>query len=430
MVRIGDNIDGYCVLAFLGRGGMGAVYKVTKNGEEYAMKICTSDDADDIKRFNREVRLMGGFNHPSVIKLINYNLVNTPPYFIMPIYQCSLKSILESDTAGPTDEKKLDWAIQIAKAIKVVHDADEIHRDIKPSNILMNDSDIVLTDFGLGRFVNRDSTTITGSEDHFIGTWGYMAPEIYIDGNAKVADKRCDIYSFGKLLYALFSGNTNVEYINENDVDSNILHIIQKCIKVTLENRYGNIDEVINALIIHQRFQKMGFSLKELIDGHHLGVNDQTYINKITDYMLGLEGFDQFLSDARFLKESDYLLIKRYKKEQLNQWARIPINTFEKNGCDLYIRFEDWDLVAKYLQRFFADVDSTTQTDILDFLLTHSLVYNRYPAMQVWLDMVNGLPDSQFRGLSVFLNSRKVDIEELLSRIGKTPSARLKMIMQ
>jgi hypothetical protein len=50
--------------------------------------------------------------------------------------------------------------------------------------------------------------------------------------------------------------------------------------------------------------------------------------------------------------------------------------------------------------------------------------------MQVWLDMVNGLPDSQFRGLSVFLNSRKVDIEELLSRIGKTPSARLKMIMQ
>lgn len=81
----------YNVIEKIGNGGFGEVYKVEKDGINYALKICKETDTEDIKRFKREVRLMEAVNQENVISILDSNLENEPPFFVMPLCETSLE---------------------------------------------------------------------------------------------------------------------------------------------------------------------------------------------------------------------------------------------------------------------------------------------------------------------------------------------------
>lgn len=166
-MKIGDIINGYKVVDYVGAGGMGTVYHVSKEGKDYALKNCRTDDKELVLRFKREVRLMKSINDSNVLNVIDEDLDAIPPYFIMNLCDKSLEDIVE---LGITEEERFDYVIQLCSGIKVLHDKGIIHRDIKLSNALLQGKLLKVSDLGLGKFIVRDSATLTPTNDKTMGT--------------------------------------------------------------------------------------------------------------------------------------------------------------------------------------------------------------------------------------------------------------------
>lgn len=109
----------------------------------------------------------------------------------------------------------------------------------------------------MGKFVVRDSATLTPTNDKTIGTYDYISPEIYNNGEGRNADKRSDIYSIGKLIYYVFSEGESPLHVNVTKVKADIYSIINKCTKISPGDRYQDVSEIINALNICQNQEKL-----------------------------------------------------------------------------------------------------------------------------------------------------------------------------
>ena len=127
----------YEVLDSLGQGGFGEVFKVRdiENGNEFALKVCTEKDEEYLRRFAREVRLMESIDDDSVVSILDFNLENEPPYFLMPLAEGSLKTKITS--LKDNHKLALDVFLKVCKGIQVLHASKIIHRDIKPDNIFL-----------------------------------------------------------------------------------------------------------------------------------------------------------------------------------------------------------------------------------------------------------------------------------------------------
>ncbi|HUB78613.1 MAG TPA: protein kinase [Bryobacteraceae bacterium] len=204
-----QTIAHYRIIAKLGEGGMGEVYRATdtKLGREVALKILPESFAQDperMARFEREAKVLASLNHPHIAQIhgieeraLVMELVEGKP----------LKGPLPLETA-------LDYARQIADALEAAHEKGIVHRDLKPANILVGASGTVkLLDFGLAKAAAEDpvsnpqnSPTLTMSPTRagvILGTAAYMAPE---QARGKVVDKRADIWAFGVVLYEMLTG--------------------------------------------------------------------------------------------------------------------------------------------------------------------------------------------------------------------------------
>lgn len=245
---IGQLIDNrYTIIELLGEGGFGAVYKVIDNQDEseYALKVCKVEDEDFRKRFAREVRLMEAIEAENVVSILNSNLENEPPYFVMPLAEKSLK---EDISRLQHDEKEaLNFFLKVCDGIQRLHTSKIIHRDIKPENVLIYpEGRIVVSDLGLGKFETRDSTILTNS-DIYIGTEGYIPPEYKINRGTKNADKRGDVYQLGKMLYYILTGK-NPLLIDNSALSPSLLFIVQKAIKENPNERFQSVGEFMDAI--------------------------------------------------------------------------------------------------------------------------------------------------------------------------------------
>jgi serine/threonine protein kinase len=241
----------YIIIDELGEGGFGKVYKVRHfdTNEIFALKICTSENDEYIRRFSREIRLTEQIKHENIIPIVDYNIENSPPYYVMPLARASLENEI-NNFRGNIDEV-IRVFILACKGIQATHDSGKIHRDIKPANILiLEDGQVVISDFGLGKFEERDSTILTSSRV-YMGTEGYLPPEYMTAGGIKNADFRGDVYQLGKTLYNLLTGN-NPAIIDLNQMDKSIGFIISKATKPTPEERYQTTKELIRALESYQ----------------------------------------------------------------------------------------------------------------------------------------------------------------------------------
>ena len=206
-LSVGDKLGPYEILAFLGAGGMGEVYRArdTRLGREVAIKASAEQFSD---RFTVEARAIAALNHPNICQLYDTG----PNYLVMELIEGEpLASVLKN---GPLPlQTALNYSQQIAAALEAAHDRGIIHRDLKPGNILVkSDGTIKVLDFGLAKSVEQASSDSQNSPTQtmsptragvILGTAAYMAPE---QARGKAVDKRADIWAFGVVVYEMVTG--------------------------------------------------------------------------------------------------------------------------------------------------------------------------------------------------------------------------------
>jgi Tol biopolymer transport system component len=220
----GARLGPYEILAPIGAGGMGEVYRArdTRLGRDVAVKILspdTSSSPEARQRFEREARTISQLSHPHICALYDVGEAANPqfpipnPYLVMELLDGETLAQRLASAALPL-ELTLRYAIQIADALEKAHRAGIVHRDLKPANVMVTKAGVKLLDFGLAKAVGPPGPGSANGETMaaaspitargaIAGTVQYMAPE-QIDG--RPADARTDLYAFGAVIYEMATG--------------------------------------------------------------------------------------------------------------------------------------------------------------------------------------------------------------------------------
>jgi serine/threonine protein kinase len=214
---IGQSLGRYHILEKLGEGGMATVYKAFDTHLEYncAVKVIRTENLPQngveraLKRFEREARSVARLSHPNVVKVTDFGKYEDNPYLVMPLLSGgTLKQLIKRRGQIPWKEA-VQLLIPIAEALEYAHEHKVIHRDVKPSNILLTEKGTpMLTDFGVAKVVEEESTQDLTGTSTTVGTPEYMAPEQI---TSKTVDTRADLYSLGVVFYEMVTGRRPYE---------------------------------------------------------------------------------------------------------------------------------------------------------------------------------------------------------------------------
>ncbi len=269
----------YDIVAELGRGGMGVVYKGHESSlnRYVAIKVLADSLAHDEgvkERFLREARSMAALNDPHIIQIYYIGEDEGQPYFVMEFVEGeSLGTLLKREhkvAVGPAAKIVYQTALGLATA----HDKGVIHRDIKPGNLMVSSrGSIKIADFGIA-LSNQDMSKKLTSTGEFVGTPGYLSPEVCL---GKQVDQRSDIFSLGIVLFEMLAGRMpftdesplglmlevvraeipDVRELN-GEVDEKIAWILSKMIAKEPEDRYQSCHELAEDLFAHPLVAKPG----------------------------------------------------------------------------------------------------------------------------------------------------------------------------
>ena len=163
---IGTRLGPYEIVAAIGAGGMGEVYRArdTRLGRDVAVKVLPSAlaaDPDALARFEREARAVAAINHPNILALHDIGTDNGIAHAVMELLEGeTLRKRLES--GPPPPRKALEWAVQLALGLAAAHDRGIVHRDLKPENVfLTRDGRVKILDFGVARRDRVEAETST-----------------------------------------------------------------------------------------------------------------------------------------------------------------------------------------------------------------------------------------------------------------------------
>jgi Tol biopolymer transport system component len=270
-LAVGDKLGPYEILAPIGAGGMGEVYKSrdTKLDRDVAIKVlpaALAQDPERLARFEREAKVLASLNHPNIAQIYGIEESNGFRALVMELVPGqTLKGPLPLETA-------LNYAKQIADALEAAHEKGITHRDLKPANVMVTPAGVIkVLDFGLAA-VNRESTpgdgnpansptlTIGGTQAGMImGTAGYMSPE---QASGETVDKRADIWAFGVVLWEMLTGKqlfqgTTVSHVlasvlkDEPDftqVPSKVRRLLRRCLEKDPKKRLRDIGDAMELL--------------------------------------------------------------------------------------------------------------------------------------------------------------------------------------
>jgi len=213
----GTALGPYQILAPLGAGGMGEVYRArdSRLGRDVAVKVIHAElarEPERIKRFEQEARAAGALNHPNVCAILDIGSQEGSPFVVMELLEG--ETLRERLNVGPIPVcKSIDYASQVAHGLAAAHEKGIVHRDLKPENLfLTKDGRVKVLDFGLAKLTRPEvlapagekpisiAATETGA---ILGTVGYMAPEQVRGQNA---DARSDLFALGAIVYELLAG--------------------------------------------------------------------------------------------------------------------------------------------------------------------------------------------------------------------------------
>lgn len=210
----GTRLGPYEVLAPLGAGGMGEVYRArdSRLARDVALKILPPDfatDSDRRARFEREARSAAQIHHPNILTILDIGTHDTLPFIVTELLEG--EPLRERMRSGPLPQRKaMEVASQIAKGLGAAHEGGIVHRDIKPENIFVSsDGHVKILDFGLASVSTQESArsdatiTLKTASGIILGTAAYMSPE---QARGQDVDSRSDIFSLGSVLYEMLSG--------------------------------------------------------------------------------------------------------------------------------------------------------------------------------------------------------------------------------
>jgi serine/threonine protein kinase len=236
----GTHLGSYQILALLGAGGMGEVYKArdTKLGRDVALKTLpdsVSGDSERLARFRREAHLLAALNHPHIASIYGLEETNSQRFLVLELVAGETLAARIQRGPLPVGEA-LAIAQQIAEALEAAHEKGIIHRDLKPANIALTpDDQVKVLDFGLAKAADAaaapdgitplNSPTITSPVmatglGVFLGTAAYMSPE---QARGRAADKRSDVWAFGCVLFEMLTGKRAFEGDEVSDTLATIL---------------------------------------------------------------------------------------------------------------------------------------------------------------------------------------------------------------
>lgn len=262
-------VDHFEILRLLGGGGMGIVLlaRDSATGREVAIKLVKSDlvtNQHAVHRFLKETGHLKRLVHTNIVPVEEISDRPEGPYFVMPYFEKgSLASRIKPGQPLDT-ESILDIAIQVAEGLSFAHRSGIIHRDLKPANILLGAGGrVCLADFGLARTMFND-TIVDVESRQLEGTAPYVSPAIAA-GDAE--DTRCDIYSFGALLYEMLTGQPPYQGRGTKEIldqilagppkpisslnpaaDRGLVAVAEGCMARELRDRYADMRDVLKDL--------------------------------------------------------------------------------------------------------------------------------------------------------------------------------------
>jgi eukaryotic-like serine/threonine-protein kinase len=274
----GTKLGPYEILAPLGAGGMGEVYRARDERlkREVAVKVLPAElaaDADRRARFEREARAASALSHPNILTIYDIGSSNETVYIAMELVEGGTLKDLTASGPVPT-RKLLELATQVADGLAAAHAAGIVHRDLKPANVMVSRHGFAkILDFGLAKLVTPEQTEVSGMQTAagdatrpgmVMGTVGYMSPE---QAAGRTVDYRSDQFSFGSILYEMATGKRAFErgttaetltaIIREEPepvsqlnarIPAPVRWIVERCLTKDPEDRYGTTKDLARDL--------------------------------------------------------------------------------------------------------------------------------------------------------------------------------------
>ena len=216
-VRPGIRVGPYEIVAQIGAGGMGEVYRARdpRLGRDVAIKVLPAEFASDperLRRFELEAKAVAALDHPNILALYDVGTQDGAPYLVTQLLEG--ESLRERLSAGALPVRRaVEVASQIAQGLAAAHEKGIVHRDLKPGNVfIIKDGQVKILDFGIAKLApprtaeeRAKATTVLEATDAgtVLGTVGYMSPEQVL---GKPLDARSDLFSLGVVLYEMLSG--------------------------------------------------------------------------------------------------------------------------------------------------------------------------------------------------------------------------------
>ncbi len=311
----GSRLGPYEILAPVGSGGMGDVYRARdpRLGRDVAIKVVSeaaSADAERLRRFEQEARAVAALSHPNVLAIFDVGVGEVPFLVTELLDGDTLRALVERGSLPA--QRTIDLALQLVAGLAAAHTRGIVHRDLKPDNIFVtSDGHVKILDFGLARHdvdVSDRERSMTRSQTKpgtVLGTVGYMAPE---QVRGLHADHRADIFAAGAILFEMLTGQRAFRGESAADTISAVLNdppstlvfsagtppalarIVRRCLEKNANDRF-------------QSARDLGFAIESVSDTRSAAVEpsgrtDQTSIAVLPFANVSADADNQYFSDG------------------------------------------------------------------------------------------------------------------------------------
>ena len=253
----GSRLGRYDIIAALGAGGMGEVYRArdSRLGRDVALKVLPAGVATDairLARFEHEARIVAGLNHPNIVTLYSVEDEDGIRFLTMELVE-GVALDRQVTSGGLPIARVLELGVALADALAAAHDQGVVHRDLKPANVMLtNDGRVKVLDFGLAKLADRrtdleaaQAATIeapVSAAGQVVGTVAYMAPE---QVRGEPVDSRTDLFALGILLYELTTGRRPFEGATQGLVSSAILRDTPRSLAGVRADAPPDLDRIV-----------------------------------------------------------------------------------------------------------------------------------------------------------------------------------------
>jgi serine/threonine protein kinase len=416
----------YSVKHQIGQGGFGIVNFATgEDGNGYAIKnlnLAAYADAevDGLKkRFEREVRYQAQINHPNVVKIIEHNLDDDPPWFVMPLAEGSLKDDLEQDrTLGGAPQRAL---FDILAGLEALHEKGFCHRDLKPANVLKFqevDGSITyrISDFGLTTPGVGQTTTLTGS-NMAGGTPLYRAPECA--NNFRRATAQADIYSFGAILHDVFGGGVNRVPHSRLTVPGPVGPIVQRCTEANSRRRFRSVAALREVLFDVLNNEEVEFYSQEEEDVIKVLRDHDVLEDSQWDRVFNL------IDDNADRGISNYNIMRALSRQHIIQLFDVSPDMAQGLG-EIYsdfaqsfaFDFEYCDIISDKAQIFYDKGDLQLKAQIAIAMLNLGASHNRWRVERQFMQMAgHEIDDVLANRIRIELEVRRIPFNARIAHI-------------